>query len=381
MGLHMPGWPGGDPGELRSAASAWRQLSTALREGRAMADTAVAGLSSTWEGPAAQHFSAMWHQFSTGVGNGADNLERFAGSVDQAADTLQAAHDKYERMVEMLAASVVVGIGLSFVTFGASDVAEAADAAFTASELGSVIAELGFDLDAIGEVVGSIAEFLYTFAVNFAISFAESALENRYVTGKWEWGKDLEMGAFGGLSAGIVGAVMPDDPVGLEERMLISGASGLGTDSAEQLLNIFVLKSQQGFDLYSVFESGAIGVAGGVGDPGSSASAASPDSAGSTEGSAASPMEATGTDGGVTDGAPTGSNLDLPTVVDSPSAEGIYGGQPNAAGGDVANHTLASADSSGTVGNVEPDVLVGSALHGQTGTDSQVTPEIPSDRR
>src|SRR5437868_8515918 len=87
-------WPQGDPGKLRQAAQAWREMGTALSTAEGTCHGAARLVVGSNEGPAIDAFGRYWGKWEGGdgyfelsfqsCGQMAEALDRYADAVDQA---------------------------------------------------------------------------------------------------------------------------------------------------------------------------------------------------------------------------------------------------------------------------------------------------------
>jgi len=87
-------WPQGDPGQLRQAARAWREMERGLQEVEGACQSSANQIRAYNQGPAIEAFAGYWHKWQGGggyfelsaqaSGQLADALERYASAIEQA---------------------------------------------------------------------------------------------------------------------------------------------------------------------------------------------------------------------------------------------------------------------------------------------------------
>ena len=180
--MHLPGWPGGDPDALRGTSKAWATLRDQLTAVVDDAQPAMTDLFATWEGDAGAAFHNTWNDFAALHHKAASGADAISTTLADVAGKLDEAHKKYEHMVEAMAATAVVGIGLAIFTAGLSAAAGAAAGAVIAGEVTDLLVELGVELatveaaaSAIATSIGAATEAIVGAAVDFSIGFTMSA--------------------------------------------------------------------------------------------------------------------------------------------------------------------------------------------------------------
>jgi hypothetical protein len=242
-------WPAADSAKLRAAAHVWRDTAHALEAIHAASQSAAQSVVADNQGLAIDAFAAYWQKWS--ADNGylpecaracvamADGLDRYAQAVDDARRRVM-------ELVAELATAVVIGVALSVVTVGISDVAAGAvsaglmaSAALVGVELSVVAADI-----AAGIVVTVAFGAVEAMAIDAAAIQPEKILLfHEQKDFSWDemlrWG---EMGAAGGFVGGaftrglrIAGDALPAawsdalaTPAG---RLILGGVSGAGTSA------------------------------------------------------------------------------------------------------------------------------------------------------
>jgi hypothetical protein len=203
-------WPQGDPGKLRQAAQAWREMGSALTAAEGTSHGAANLVVGSNEGPAIDAFSRYWSKWEGGngyfelsyqsCGQMAEALERYATAIDQA-------RQRVEEIAVTAATVLAVGVVLTVVSFGLSDVAAAGGAAaLTAAaaavgvDLSATVASIGGTILA-GAAIGAAASTL----VDTAIQIEHIDVFHDQKSFNWdELEHSLEIGALtGGAGAGV----------------------------------------------------------------------------------------------------------------------------------------------------------------------------------
>lgn len=257
--MGLPGWPGGDPDKIRDAATAWKTFATAVTGVVDDADPAMQTAFADWKGQAATKFETSWNQFVKAHRDAAEGATSVAEQLDDFAEKLDEAHKKYEHMVEVMAATAVVGFGLALLTGGLSAAAGAATEAAVAAEVADLLIELGVELEtaasiatSAAEAAGGAAQAAVGAAINFTIGFGlsvgsqglESELDGEGFKVAWD------QAALVGVTAAVLGPLMDGKslPVRIALGAGVSGASG----ALSQLDNLLLhggLKDGESFSL------------------------------------------------------------------------------------------------------------------------------------
>ncbi|MBJ7611599.1 MAG: hypothetical protein JF924_04675 [Candidatus Dormibacteraeota bacterium] len=146
-------WPAADPAKLRSAAAAWCSLATEVESVSGAASAVIGGVAAQNQGQAIEAPEAYWRRRWAGgsgalpaVAEGAralaDGLERYASAVEQARARLQ-------ELIAAAATAVIIGVALTVLTVGISDVAAGAVAGSLVAAAAAVGIELSTEIAAI----------------------------------------------------------------------------------------------------------------------------------------------------------------------------------------------------------------------------------------
>jgi Colicin E5 ribonuclease domain len=156
-------WPAADPGRLRAAAAAWRRLATDVEEVSAATSAVVRQLSAENHGEGITAFEAYWSSRWMG-GSGClpavvEAARGLAQALDGYAEAVQKAQDRIKELIAAAATAAIIGIGLTVLTVGISDVAAGAVAASLVATAAAIGVELSAEAAAIiatGLLVASV---------------------------------------------------------------------------------------------------------------------------------------------------------------------------------------------------------------------------------
>jgi hypothetical protein len=151
-------WPAADPGKLRAAAAAWRSVAADLEAVSASASAVARSVTAENQGQAVDAFEAYWVGRWTG-GSGAlravaDGAQALAAALDRYAAAVEKARARIQELIAAAVTVAIIGVGLTVLTVGVSDVAAGA----VAGTLVATAAAVGMELSA--EVAAIIATAL-----------------------------------------------------------------------------------------------------------------------------------------------------------------------------------------------------------------------------
>jgi hypothetical protein len=269
-------WPAADSGKLRAAAGAWRDMARALDGVQTASQSAALNVVADNDGQAMAAFGDYWQKWSGANGylpSSSQACLAMADALDKYAKAVDEARQQVEQLVAEVATAVVIGVALSVLTVGISDVAAGAVSAglmASAAGVGMTLTATAADIVAtimVGTVFGAVdamaidagaiqPEKIWLFHDQKDFSWSEML----------QWG---EMGAAGGFVGGslMVGITAAGDavlPATLSElmttrlgRLAVGGTSGAGT-------SIVLDELQYGqVDVIDVVAGGVGGAAGG----------------------------------------------------------------------------------------------------------------------
>ena len=156
-------WPAADPGRLRAAAAAWRRLAAEVEQVSAATSAVVRQLSAENHGEGITAFEAYWSSRWMG-GSGClpavvEAARGLAQALDGYAEAVQRAQDRIKELIAAAATAAIIGIGLTILTVGISDVAAGAVAASLVAAAAAIGVELSAEAAAIiatGLLVASV---------------------------------------------------------------------------------------------------------------------------------------------------------------------------------------------------------------------------------
>jgi hypothetical protein len=262
--LGFPARPGGDPGAVQAGRQYWYDLAAEIHGAFADIDRAIAGIQ--WSGNARTAFNNTWSQFS-GYGTEASQHAREMGDhLLKVGHQIEDAQHEWDLAMAAMAASTAIGIGLTFFTFGISDIAAEGAAGAAVSTMEAVTAALEVGLDAVLEVLATAvrvaaqlaARFTWQFEISLVSQEAANVIEGR--------GLDkvdlLQAAEFSGASMLIPG---------LTSRVTIGGAKVLEGASGAVLTGALTDAGIQGLERVTEgkpFNVGEVVVAGTLAEAG-----------------------------------------------------------------------------------------------------------------
>ncbi|TMD89974.1 MAG: hypothetical protein E6I73_09290 [Chloroflexi bacterium] len=241
-------WPAADSEKLRAAARAWRDMAHALERVQIASQSAALNVAADNDGRAMAAFGAYWQKW-TGANGYLPSCSQaclaMADALDQYAKAVDEARQQVERLVAEVATAVVIGVALSVLTVGISDVAAGAvSAGLVASAAGVGMTLTATAADIVATImVGAVFGAVDAMAIDAgAIQPEKIWLFHDQKDFSWsevlQWG---EMGAAGGFVGGTLGvgvtaagdAFLPESVSVLMTtrlgRLAVGGASGAGT--------------------------------------------------------------------------------------------------------------------------------------------------------
>ncbi|OEV08810.1 type VII secretion system (Wss) protein ESAT-6 [Streptomyces sp. Amel2xB2] len=200
--------PGGDPGKLREAATAWKAIGAALDKMVTDLDRdwrRVKG-AGAWTGPSADAFDKHWQELKKAVEDTTPQCDNAAKHLNDAADSIEDINDQIHQIYLEIGVSVGVSVALSFVTVGFSAAAGAARAAQLAARATQLAGRLGQILTRIAQSFRTVAQAMrgQRFIKNVLVNWASNT--GATVISKTATGQDVDLAEAawqGGLSAGV----------------------------------------------------------------------------------------------------------------------------------------------------------------------------------
>lgn len=261
--------PGGDPSVLRACAEAWRDMAQDLKSTIETQDQEVARLGDNWTGAAAEAFHQHWAHTKQQVERALPHFATVAQQLETTADAIAKANTEVHHVIEELAVTAAVGIGLSLITAGFSDAVAAGAAEAEVAEAAGEITRLGQLLIKVSEVLEKIKTLmedskLLKFGVEFGKNLGANFVGNvggQAVTGQQiTWGQDLQDAAVAaGVGTGITSAG------GALAGKVTDWSANTGAHAAEEAWapGTKIASVLDGSSLAGGFAMGAVGSAGG----------------------------------------------------------------------------------------------------------------------
>jgi hypothetical protein len=200
-------WPAADPGKLRSAAAVWRDLAAEMDTVSGATSAVVKGVATQNQGQAIAALETYWESRWVGGGGALPSVVEGARALAEGLDRYAAAVEKARaRIEELIAAAVtaaVIGVGLTVLTIGISDVAAGAVAAGLIAAAAAVGVELSAEVAAIlaGVAVLAGAGALEGGLSDLAIQ--EERIAYFHDQGSLSWNETLQYSAVGAATAGL----------------------------------------------------------------------------------------------------------------------------------------------------------------------------------
>ncbi|MBW3614497.1 MAG: hypothetical protein KY439_04200 [Actinobacteria bacterium] len=222
-------WPAGDPGELREAAGAWRDMADALEATRENLDGAARRVSSINRGQAIENFTDFWADVSRDTVSVAAACRQMADALDEFADAVDEVREQILQLAAEIAASVAIGVGLAFFTAGLSAAAATATTARLIYIAGQLCLNLGLRAATIVSrvvIVGGFAA-IESMAVNLTVQLGSNAAfsDNHDPLDGFSMNEVFASGAFG---AGLGGPLAGISSARHLSRLTNSGRGTLG---------------------------------------------------------------------------------------------------------------------------------------------------------
>ncbi|MFI2240951.1 WXG100 family type VII secretion target [Streptomyces chrestomyceticus] len=206
--------PGGNPEVLRKCAEAWRGMAHDLRTAGRDLDRQVDDLGEAdWDGRAATGFRAHWTHTKRQLDQALPRFERVAEELEQAAGHIEDTNTQVQHVLEELAVTAAVGLGLTVVTAGFSDAVAAGAAAAEVAEAGAVVARLARLLKEVESALESLRNLMESskllklgveFGTNVAGNLTGNVLGQAFTGQEITWGQDFQDAAVaGGVGTGF----------------------------------------------------------------------------------------------------------------------------------------------------------------------------------
>ncbi len=255
---HLPGFPQGNPGELHAAASTWTNVAGSLRTTVDDAQGRIASLSASWQGSGKDAFEQEWTKLAASIHDGCDELTGVAAALNQAADKIAEAQHKYEVAAGAAAATAAVGIGLTVLTLGTSDVvggvAEAGEVTAAVDAVAIATEAVATAETLLATAVDIASQMVGRFIVFLGVDLASQAAISTVVYPDHNPFGHLDLASAVSVAAGMAVPV----PGGAVAKIGAGAAIGAGQDALTQLL------ATGKVDPGEVLFNGAVGALGGA---------------------------------------------------------------------------------------------------------------------
>ena len=202
-------WPAADSARLRAAAHAWREMAAALSDVQAATQASALSVQADNQGKAIDAFETYWQKWAGTGGylpSATEACLAMAKALEQYAQAVDDARTKVEELIAEVGTAIVIGVALSVLTVGISDVAAGA---VSASLIASAAA-VGVDLSAAAATIAATVLVGTAFGAVEAMAIDVVAIQPEKIlifhdqkSFSWQevlqWG---EMGALGGFLGG-----------------------------------------------------------------------------------------------------------------------------------------------------------------------------------
>ncbi len=202
-------WPSADEDGVREAARAWARAAAALDHagdvGRAGATLAGA----RWTGEAARRFGGAWTQHEQALHDDAAGARALSDALIRYADAVADAKRRVTELAITAGATLVAGVGLAWLTFGASAAAAAGVSAGLVAAAGAIGVELSATAASIigGAVVGVGFGAVEGAVVDMAVT--QPLRVQGFHDGGWSASEVTASAGGGGAFGGVLGGIAP----------------------------------------------------------------------------------------------------------------------------------------------------------------------------
>jgi WXG100 family type VII secretion target len=255
--------PGGRPSELKDAAKAWSKLKSDVEDLVKDLDKEVKrAVGNTWRGEAANAFEKHWGEFAAAVLDATDDFDEAAKGLEDAAEAITQVNEEIEGIYKEIGISVLVSVGMSFLTLGVSAAAGTARVTMLVTRALDAAGRLGRLLRFIGSKYislyngGKCRKLLAEGLLNWAGGTAGGMITSQLSGKGWEVTTNMIGGATGATVGTAAGKVVTK--LGGKEILggMVGGAAGgMSGDYLDSL--------RKGDD-YDIRQSAVTGIAGGA---------------------------------------------------------------------------------------------------------------------
>jgi hypothetical protein len=164
--LTFPLRPAGDGKAVQDAGHHWYELAQEIHGAFADLDRVISGIQ--WSGDGRTAFDARWAEFSGHGTEASQHSHAMGDHLVRLGNQITDAQHEWDLAMTAMTASTAIGIGLTFVTFGISDVAAEEAAAASVGTMEAVCAALDISLEAAVQVLAAAIRVAAQLAVRFS---------------------------------------------------------------------------------------------------------------------------------------------------------------------------------------------------------------------
>lgn len=201
-------WPAAEEDAVREAAAVWERTAVALDRAGEVGRAGALRARAQWTGAAADGFEQVWRRHEAELGRDAAGCRALAAALRGYADAVADAKREVIALAATAGATLVAGIGLAWVTFGAS----AAAAAGVSASLVAAAEAVGVALSATaariigGALVGAAFGAGEAAVVDMAVT--QPLRVEAFGTGGYSPAEAATAAATGGVLGGALGGTL-----------------------------------------------------------------------------------------------------------------------------------------------------------------------------
>ena len=205
-------WPSADEDGVREASRAWARVAAALDHAGDVGRAGAAQAGARWTGDAARRFAGTWQQHEQALRDDAAGARALSDALARYADAVADAKHRVTELAVTAGATLVAGVGLAWLTFGAS----AAAAAGVSAGLVAAASAIGVELSATaasimgGAVVGVGFGAVQGVVVDMAVT--QPVRVQGFHDGGWSASEVTASAVGGGAFGGLLGGIAPVVP-------------------------------------------------------------------------------------------------------------------------------------------------------------------------
>lgn len=201
-------WPAADEDGLRAAATAWRRAGDGLENATAVGRSGAALARTSWRGEAAERHDEHWRRHEETLIGDVAACRALADALLRFADAVADAKRQVAELAVAAGATIVAGVGLAWLTFGAS----AATAAAVSAGLIASAQAIGVALSATTASIlaGALTGLAFGAVEAAAVDLAVAQPLRVEAFGRDGYSVDEAVGAAtaGGVAGGAIGGVL-----------------------------------------------------------------------------------------------------------------------------------------------------------------------------